>query len=1668
MALLTAGYLHAADPGLPFTEDFANTNLKDEIKTNATWLHGEEEVYLAWRKVIYGTMSDPVTWDIGTDLYGTQDIAIGDVNGDGLLDVLTGIWGTNKLYLNNGTIAPFLTATAMDIGTDADNTQAIALGDMDGDGDLDVVAGNRFSNKLYLNNGTSNPFEGVTATQFGTVMYYTMAIALGDVDGDGDLDVVAGMGSNSPYDTAETNKLYLNNGTSSPFEGVNGTEIGSDTDETHTIVLGDVDGDGDLDVVVGNYYDQSNRLYLNNGTPAPFNGVVGTEIGSDMESTLAIALGDVDNDGDLDLVAGNWNTKKLYMNDGTSTPFNGITGSELESIAYGAYAIAINDVDGDGDLDVMAGNYYDRHELWLNNGTVTPFDGVTATMVGTDMDRTEALALGDMDGDGDLDVVAGNSAEVNKLYLNNSTLSPFDKAVGIEIGMETATDYTQTLAIGDVDGDGDLDVVTGNFYQQPNRLYLNNGTATPFNGVTGTEIGLDTDYTQAIALGDVDGDGDLDVVAGNASEVNKLYLNNGTTTPFNGVNGTEIGLDTNDTWAIALGDLDGDGDLDLVAGNSGYPWETNKLYLNNGTSTPFSGVTGTAIGADTDPTAAIALGDVDGDGDLDVVVGNGVGYYWENKLYLNNGTSTPFNGVSSTDIGVSIAGATKSIILGDMDGDGDLDVVTGDNICRLYLNNGTSAPFNGITAINIGTDAHFARGVAIGDVDSDGDLDVVAGHNGYINRVYLNNGTSSPFEGVIGNDLGTDADGTTHTIALGDMDGDGDLDAVSGNWAGQTNKLYINDRAATVFSGMSESQIGADSDSSQSMAVGDINGDGSLDVVAGNLGTNKLYLSNGNRTPFYEVTGTEISADANETHAVGIGDVNRDGNLDVVAGNNGQTNRLYLGNGNGTFWAGTDIGSDTDDTYDIELGDLNGDGRLDMIAGNYEGSTKVYFNDGDGDPFYPVLSSSIDMRATCDAALGDVDKDGDLDLVLGNHGTNRLYLNNGNGTFSAGTAIGSDTDNTRAIALGDVNKDGWLDVVAGNEYQTNKLYLNTGTGTFFETTTSGTAIGSEMDNTWSINLADIDRDGDLDVVAGNSDNTISNKVYWNDGVGTFSENTDIGPVDYYTKDIKMGDIDGDGFLDVVAGNSDNAANMLYTPRPLYDTGHGLVVSKEVDDEDINNISNATLTTTDILPINTHVDYFLSNNGGERFYQVYPGTEFVFPTQGNDLRWRAVFHSLSPALTARISEVEITTRSIPPQATAGGVLSYIEDDPPTAIDSTITVTDIDDVDLESATVTISTGYQNGEDVLGFTSANGITGLWTPGTGVLTLNGVSSVENYQSALRSVTYENIDIGNPTEAERTVSFVVNDGNNDSATVTSTVNVTRTNDPPQITSHDPDPANIVQSETIAISINTPPAPPSGHIYLTVDDPDNVTIDLSLIVQTGINYLNQENTITPVEGFFGELIVPLIVYDGNDYGDVYNLSVQVNDVTDPTVNLVEVHASGFAVDVTFSESMGTGASTPTNYIISGNGKGTLSNNPDSVVYFVGNTYRLTWTGGEMLNGGDITITTSDIYDAAGRLIGIPASGTDLGGGIGTSPVTTIVDDKYGGTYTSNVTVAFSCTDGSGSGCGSTYYSIDGTDPPTEEYTDPITITEDTVLKFYSKESPAHCLKVTSHTVILLQ
>ncbi|MBF0156916.1 MAG: tandem-95 repeat protein, partial [Magnetococcales bacterium] len=187
---------------------------------------------------------------------------------------------------------------------------------------------------------------------------------------------------------------------------------------------------------------------------------------------------------------------------------------------------------------------------------------------------------------------------------------------------------------------------------------------------------------------------------------------------------------------------------------------------------------------------------------------------------------------------------------------------------------------------------------------------------------------------------------------------------------------------------------------------------------------------------------------------------------------------------------------------------------------------------------------------------------------------------------------------------------------------------------------------------------------------------------------------------------------------------------------------------------------------------------------------------------------------NPGLSGALVTATITVNSVNdlPVLVAGAVVTHTEGAASTVVDAPLTVSDVDHANLQSATVTISGGYANGEDGLLFVNQNGITGTWTAATGVLALSGSATLANYQTALRSIAYTNAAGDNPTAGPRTISFMVNDGVDNSATQTASVNVLAVNDAPTVTA----------GATLAYTEGDVATAADGTV--TVSDADNATL----------------------------------------------------------------------------------------------------------------------------------------------------------------------------------------------------------------------------------------------------
>jgi len=318
--------------------------------------------------------------------------------------------------------------------------------------------------------------------------------------------------------------------------------------------------------------------------------------------------------------------------------------------------IELVDVDGDGDVDIVDANGAGSNTVWLNDGDANFTD--SGQLLGSA--DTYSMASGDVDGDGDIDLVAGNYAQPSIVWLNDGSGLFSDS--GQQLGV---TSETSSVALGDVDGDSDLDLIEGLAFNNANIIWLNNGSGNFSN--SGQSFG--NSNTARVVLGDIDGDSDLDLIESNRlDEVSLVWLNDGAGLFTD--SGQSLG--DNETFGVVLGDIDGDGDLDLVEGTlSFFTNNSDSVWINDGSGL-FSD-SGQDHGASF--TASLALGDVDNDGDLDLIKGLGPIAGDSNTIWLNDGSGT------FTDSAENFGGFnyTTALALGDLDGDGDLDVVTGNN-----------------------------------------------------------------------------------------------------------------------------------------------------------------------------------------------------------------------------------------------------------------------------------------------------------------------------------------------------------------------------------------------------------------------------------------------------------------------------------------------------------------------------------------------------------------------------------------------------------------------------------------------------------------------------------------------------------------------------------------------------------------------------------------------------------------------------------------------------------------------------------------------------------------------------------------------------------------------------------------------------------------------------
>jgi hypothetical protein len=325
------------------------------------------------------------------------------------------------------------------------------------------------------------------------------------------------------------------------------SNIMGDLGTSRGATMGDVNNDGYLDIYVANS-GQQNKLWLNDGT----GNFTANDITGDLGNSYDTTMGDVNNDGYLDIyVANSSQQNKLWLNDGSGN----FTADDIVGDLGTSRGATMGDVNNDGYLDIYVANSGQQNKLWLNDGSgnftandiVGDFGGVGATM-------------GDVNNDGFLDIYVLDDWLANKLWLNDGSGNFTANDIAGDIGGYGAT-------MGDVNNDGFLDIYAG-FWGGQNKLWLNDGTGNfTANDIAGDNFG------DGATMGDVNNDGFLDIYVVTEEQGNKLWLNDGSG------NFTSSNIAGDSAWSLGaiMGDFNNDGFLDIYVAN-GNPVQ-NKLWL---------------------------------------------------------------------------------------------------------------------------------------------------------------------------------------------------------------------------------------------------------------------------------------------------------------------------------------------------------------------------------------------------------------------------------------------------------------------------------------------------------------------------------------------------------------------------------------------------------------------------------------------------------------------------------------------------------------------------------------------------------------------------------------------------------------------------------------------------------------------------------------------------------------------------------------------------------------------------------------------------------------------------------------------------------------------------------------------------------------------------------
>jgi hypothetical protein len=845
----------------------------------------------------------------------------------------------------------------------------------------------------------------------------------------------------------------------------------------------------------------------------------------------SVVVGDINNDHQIDIIVANSGTDSIgiFLSDGNGS----FTNQQPHPTGFQSrpYSVAVNDFDNDGNLDIAVANYgFNSIGISLGHGNGSFTD---QNLFSLNSSHPLFIATGDFNNDNQTDIAIVNYGTNNIGILLGNGDGSFENQITYFTNYDS---IPYSLAIGDFNHDNNLDIAIANYGTNNVGILLGHGNGS-FSSLQ-TYTTSPKSNPSSIVVRDFNNDNHLDIVV----------TNNGTGTLgifFGYGNGTfqaqtiyMISSNSHPQY-ITVGDFNKDKQLDIVIIDS----TNDEIYilLGNGTGT-FPTITTYDAVSGSRPFW-IAVADFNYDNQSDIVV---VDYSTNDIRTLIQYSDNPSARVQSYPIGTP--GLTGTLAVNDFNNDHILDIVFfkfSSIVIWIGLGDGT---FGTQITLSIGSESNVQY-ISTGDLNNDNQTDIIisdAGYNWVSIFLGYGNGTFAAIK-----TYNAGAGSMPSWTVLADVNNDKRMDIVCANAGTSSIGILLGNGngtfAAMVFYSTGPGTI------PYSVAVGDINHDNLLDIVASDFNGNVIIFFGRGKGIFIEVSVIHLPASAAflGTFSIVLADLNRDNNLDIAATNlQGDSITVYLGQGNGIFPQVSNYftGSGSGPLY-IIVNDFNNDNISDIAATDFIGNQVIIFYGIGNGIFensslrqYPTGAGSLPYAFTA----ADLDNNKKLEFIVALSGPGDIAVlteyHAAAFTYQTIYSTGSPLQ-PFSLAVGDFNNDKHADIVVANSGTGNlDILFGFGNGTFGMEMMY--LIGTDSHPQYVITI-DINNDNKLDIVSVNSKNN-SISVIMGHGNGTFAAQLMLPTTDALNPyAVASDDLNNDTWLDLIVANEGSDSIGIY-------------------------------------------------------------------------------------------------------------------------------------------------------------------------------------------------------------------------------------------------------------------------------------------------------------------------------------------------------------------------------------------------------------------------------------------------------------------------------------------------------------------------------------------